>query len=264
KNQVGNVLIRVGSGSNSNSASLTSVKTVYAGSSSEADSLFRKIALNVQLISQGSDSACTASSCLLVTAALPANTNTSFFGSGLGPTMDLTLALPTSFNSPDPLTPHTITASTVSGTLSVDGFNGILNLTGDSNKISVTHALIFAGSCLQTMQGDITVGTGSIFDLARPSRLVPCSAGSSSSGTHPWFNVRSGRGNVEISLTAPSTNLLLDANTNNGKISDDFNLNIPGTSDGSASYHGPLLAGSTPTASLYVFASTGNIGIHKQ
>lgn len=261
KNQVGNVLIKVDSTNSGRNATLTSVKTVYAGSASEADSLFRKIALNVQPISQGANPACTADSCLLITATLPANTNNGGLLGGIGPSMDLMFTLPASFNSSDPLAPHTISANTVSGTLSVDGFNGILNLTGDGSKISVTHALIFAGTCLQTMQGDISVGTGSILDLTQPSSHVPCS-NSSSSNPHPWFSFNSGKGNVDVTLSTPSTNLLLDANTNNGKINTDFGLNIP-TSDGSASYHGPLLPHSNPKASLYVFASTGNIAIHK-
>ncbi len=262
KNQVGNVLIKVDTTNTGSSANLSSVKTVYAGSSSEADSLFRKIVLSAQPVSQGADPACTTSSCLLITATLPANTSNGGLLGGIGPSMDLMLTLPGSFNTSDPTSPHMISASTVSGNLAVNGFNGILNLTGDSSKISVTHALIFAGTCLQTMQGDISVDTGTLFDLAQSSPLVPCSH-SSNSSAHPWFYVSSGKGNVEITLSAPSTNLLLDANTNNGKISNDFGLNIPSTNDGSASYHGPLLPHSTPRASLYVVASTGNITIHK-
>ncbi|HXR66713.1 MAG TPA: hypothetical protein VN729_12350, partial [Ktedonobacteraceae bacterium] len=58
-------------------------------------------------------------------------------------------------------------------------------------------------------------------------------------------------------------NLLLDANTNDGANTDDFNLNIS-SSDNSGSYHGPIIPNTNPTASLYVAASTGNIALHKQ
>lgn len=259
KNQIGNVSVSFG-----NSSSLTSVRKVQAGSQSEADSQFTKITLNTQQISQGADPACTASSCLLITTTLPPNTSSGgLFGSANSSSIDLALILPTSFQSSTPTTPYILDASTISGNLAINGFNGILNLTSDSGTISVQHTFIFAGTCLQTMQGDIAVGQGSVFDLNHASNQIPCSP-TSSSGVHPWFNITSGRGNVNITLTTLSTNLLFDANTNNGKIGDDFGLNIPSTSDGSASYHGPLLANSTPTASLYVFTSTGNIEIQQQ
>jgi hypothetical protein len=57
--------------------------------------------------------------------------------------------------------------------------------------------------------------------------------------------------------------LLLDANTNNGKISDDFGLNIA-VDGNSATYHNPLLPNTNPTASLYLFTSTGSIAVHRQ
>ncbi|MGH2507589.1 MAG: hypothetical protein ACRDHZ_09350 [Ktedonobacteraceae bacterium] len=262
KNQIGNVSISVGG--SASSASLTSVRKVQAGSQSDADSQFSKITLSTQQISQGTNPACTASSCVLITAALPPNASSGdFFGSVSSSSIDLTLIVPTSFNSSDPTKPYTLSANTISGDLAVSGFNGILNLTGNSGNITVTHALIFAGTCLQAMQGDISVGQGSIFDLDQPSDQIPCTT-TTSSGVHAWFNITSGRGNVDVMLTAPSTNLLLDANTNNGKISDDFGLTIPSTNDGSASFHGPLLPNGTPTASLYVLTNAGNIEIHQQ
>lgn len=261
KNQIGNVSITVGG--NASNASLTSMRKVQAHSQSEADSQFSKIVLSTQQISQGADPACTASACVRITATLPPATNASnLFGPINTASIDLTLTLPSNFNSPDPTKPATLSASTASGDLSVSGFNGILYFTGNSGAIHVTHTLIFAGTCLQTMQGDITIGQGSIFDLNQPSNQIPCSP-TTSSGVHPWFNITSGRGNVAIALTAPSTNLLLDANTNDGKINDDFGVNIPSNSDGSASYHGPLVPNGTPTASLYVFTSTGNIAIQQ-
>lgn len=261
KNQIGNVLISVGG--SASDASVTSVRKVQANSQSDADSQFRNITVNTQQISQGTDPACTVSSCVLITVTLPRNTgNSDLFGSISSSSLDLNLILPTSFNSSDPAKPNTLSASTIAGDLTVGGFSGILNLTGNSGKINVTHTLIFAGTCLQTMQGDITIGQGSIFDLNQPSDQIPCSS-ATSSGVHAWFTITSGRGNVDITLTTPSTNLLLDANTNNGKISDAFGVNIPNNSDGTASYHGPLLPNGTPTASLYVLTSTGNIGIHQ-
>ncbi|HEU5374530.1 MAG TPA: DUF4097 family beta strand repeat-containing protein [Ktedonobacteraceae bacterium] len=260
KNQAGDVAINIDAGANS--AGVTSVKKVQASSQSDANKQFSQLVLSTKQIGQGDDPLCTATSCLLVTATLPANNGGSIFG-GSSSTIDLALTLPVSFNSPDPATPDTISASSTSGNLTVNGFNGILNLTGNSGNISVAHALIFAGTCLQTMHGDVNVGQGSLFDLNQPSNLIPCS-NTTGSGVHPWFNIRSGRGNVEIALNAPSSNLLLDANTNSGQISNEFGTSIPSNSDGSATYHGPLLPNSNPIASLYVFTSTGNIEIRRQ
>ena len=140
----------------------------------------------------------------------------------------------------------------------MNNFNGVINLNGNAGNISITHTLIFAGTCVQTLHGTITVSQQSIFDLASSSKLVPCSNTPSTDPHRPWFNIKSGVGDVVITLTTNLSNLLLDANTNNGKITDDFNLSIT-TSDGSDSYHGPIMPNTNPTASLYVAASTGNI-----
>lgn len=259
ENQVGNITIGV---ANTNGGgTLTSVRTVYASNSGEADTLLSKMKLSIQQINQGADPACIVDACLQVSATLPPNTSSGLFGT-TSSSMDLQLSLPASFNLPDPVSPHIISTNSKAGAIAIDGFNGVLNITGESGNIAITHSLIFASTCVQTMQGDITIGTGSLFDLSQSSNRVPCN-NTTSSSDHPWFNVTSGKGSVTIALSTPSTNLLLDANTNNGKISDDFGLNIPSTSDGSASYHGPLLPNSNPSASLYVFTSTGNIAIRK-
>ena len=262
KSQAGNVAINIDQ--NASSASLSSVRKVLASSQSDANGQFRAIALTAKQISQGADPACTVGSCLLITATVPTSSgNGNLLGGGNGDTIDLTLTLPTSFNSPDPLSPYTISVNVQGGNIAVNGFNGILNLTGRAGNISIAHTLIYAGTCIQTNQGNVVIDQGSFFDLNQASSQVPCSA-TTSTGPHPWFNVKSGVGSVDITLLASSTNLLLDANTNDGKISDDFGQNIPSGSDGSATYHGPLLPNTNPTASLYVSTSTGDITIRKQ
>lgn len=264
KSQVGNVSITVDQ--SASSASLASTRKVQASSQSDANNQFKQIALTIKQIAQGTDPACIASSCLLITTAVPAAAGGSggLLGDGNGDSIDLAITLPNSLSSPNPLTPYTINASSEAGNISINGFNGILNLNGNTGNITVNHALIYAGTCIQTTHGNITIAQGSFFDLNQPSNQVPCSS-TTSSGTHPWFNIRSGVGNVDITLLADSAaRVLLDANTNNGKISDEFGLNIPGGSDGSATYHGPLLPNTNPTASLYVATSTGNIALHKQ
>jgi hypothetical protein len=194
---------------------------------------------------------------LLVTATEPTSAGNS------STVVDLTLTIPASFNTSDPLTPFTIAANTTAGNLDVQNFNGILNLTDNAGNISVEKALIFAGTCLQTQTGNVTIAQQSIFDVSQASTQVPCS-NTTSSTSHPWFRTSTGVGNLDITLTPNSYNLLLDANTNNGKIQNNFGLNIPGTS-GSATYHGPLLSTTypNPVASLYVSTSTGTINVHK-
>lgn len=261
KSLAGKVAITIDQGANS--ASLSSVRKVLASSQGDANSQFRSLALTTKQIGQGADPSCTASSCLLITATVPTSGSGNPLGGGNGDTIDLTLTLPASFNSPDPLSPYTISVNAQGGDIAVNGFNGIFNLTGRAGNISVAHALIYAGTCIQTNRGNVAIDQGSFFDLNQASNQVPCTT-TTTTGAHPWFNVKSGVGNVDITLPANSTNLLLDANTNNGKISDDFGQNIPTGSDGSATYHGPLLPNTNPTASLYVSTSTGDITIRKQ
>ena len=259
KDQTGNVVVNVDP--NSSTASLNSVKHVQGTSQSDANNQFKQIVLTTKTIAQGADPACLASSCLLVSATTPATTG-GLFGGTFGDAIDLTITLPNSFNSPNPSAPNIVTASANAGNINVNGFTGVLNLNGDAGNITVAHALIFAGTCIQTLHGNITVAQQSIFDLASASKLIPCSNAASSDPHRPWFNVKSGVGNVDITLITNLNNLLLDANTNNGTIADDFNLNIT-NSNGSGTYHGPLVPNTNPTASLYVATSTGNIMLHK-
>lgn len=261
-NQAGNIAISVDQ--NSSTATLSSIKHVQASSQSDADAQFKQIKLSITTITPATDPACLATSCLLVSATTPVASG-GLFGGSNGSSIDLALTLPAGFNSADTSAPNIITASAGAGNINVSGFNGVLNLNGNAGttNISVVHTLIFAGSCIQTLHGNVTIAQGSIFDLATPSKLVPCSNTPSSDAHRPWFMIKSGVGNVDITLTTNLSNLLLDANTNNGHITNDFNLNIT-TSDDSATYHGPIMPNTNPTAALYVATSTGDITLHKQ
>jgi hypothetical protein len=261
KDQTGNVSVSVDQ--NASVATLTSVKHVQASSQSDANNQFKQISLSVKALTQGADPSCIASSCLLITATTPVPSNGGILGGGNGDSIDLTITLPPGFNSPEPGSPDTISVSADAGNVSVNGFNGVLNLNGNAGNITVAHSLIFASTCIQTLHGDINIAQQSIFDLTSSSSLVPCSNTSSTDPHRPWFNVKSGVGNVTITLTTNLNNLLLDANTNDGTIAGDFNLPVT-VSDNSYSYHGPIIPNTNPTASLYVATSTGNIVLHKQ
>jgi hypothetical protein len=259
KSQAGNILVNTDR--SVTSASLSSTKHVQASSQSDASTRFRSLGLTAHQISQGADPACTASVCLLVTATVPSSSS-SPFGGGNGDTIDLTLTLPSSFSNP--LSPYILLLNAAAGNITVNGFNGILNLNSTAGNISVAHnSVIFAGSCIQTSHGSITIGQESFFDLNQPSPLIPCK-NVTSSQTHAWFSINSGVGNIDIVLRADNTDLLLDAFCLQGKIHTSFGPDIAPAADGSSTYHAPLLAGTTPLASLYIIASTGDITVRKQ
>jgi hypothetical protein len=256
RNQIGNVTISVDQ--NTPNATLVSTKNVQAGSDDEANRLFNQIMLTTNSIHRGEDTDCVANTCLLITATLPSTNNSV--------SMDLTITLPTSFS--DPSNPYTITASTVAGTLAVTNFTGILNLSnkkGGKVDINVTHTGIFPGSCLQTTEGSINVNQGNTFFFNPKPQMTPCTTNRHSTGA-PWFRIIGGTGDVNIALMPSYTQLQLDVHTNQGKITDDFGLQVD-SSGGEASYSGPLIphANTTPDDPLlYITTSTGNINIQKQ
>ena len=261
KNQVGNISVNVDQ--NATTATLTSVKHVQASSQSDANTQFKGIILSIKPLVQSADPACLVSSCLSISATVPTNTSSGgLFGGGNGDSIDLAITLPPGFNSPDPGVPDIITASADAGNINVSSFNGVLNLNGNAGNITIAHTLLFASTCIQTLHGNISIAQQSIFDLTSASPRVPCNNTTSTDATRPWFNIKSGVGNLDITLTTNLNNLLLDANTNDGKITDDFNLALT-SSNGSYSYHGPIMPNTNPTASLYVATSTGDIALHK-
>jgi hypothetical protein len=250
-NRVGNLSIMVDS--TATQATLSAVEKVQASSSSDANKEFGRISVNVKA---GSDP-----SILTVSATVP-DTSGGLLA-GASDSVDMTIVLPSVVNN-NPTLPFTISASVVStGDMSVQNFNGLLNLTDNMGNISVQHGLLTEGSCLQTNNGNVTFNGSLAIGVNSDTGLVPCTA-NTTQNPHPWFSIKSEVGNVDVTLSAETTNVILDASTNSGKINaSDFNLNIRQNSDGSASYNGPLTAGTSPTAELVLGVSTGNITLHK-
>jgi hypothetical protein len=258
-NRVGNISITVDT--NAPQGTLTAVKKVQAGNSSDAEKEFGRIAVDVK---PGSDP-----SVLTVNATVP---DTSV-GSA-SDTVDMTIVLPanaiSSPSSASSYQPFILNASTTMGSVSVANFNGVLTLTDDTGNISVKGGLLVAGSCLQTRIGDVTFA--GLLDTALSPSLNPCSSNTTSTPTpgtthssQPWFSMKSGTGNINVTLNATSaTNVLLDAAIyNKGKINSEFALNIQQNADGSASYYGPLIPNTSPTALMVLTVNTGNINLHK-
>ncbi len=247
-NRVGNVTIMVDT--NAKQGTLTAVKKVQAATSSDAAREYGRIPVDVKMASDPS--------ILTVNATVP-DTNGGLLA-GSSDSVDLMLVLPASVNNIPPFTLSADIAAT--GDISVQNFNGVLTLTDNTGNIKVTHGLLAAGSCLQTNNGNVTLGGGSILNLIYSSPLIPCTT-NTTQNPHPWFSIKSGTGNVEVTLGTESTNVILDASTNNGKINNEFGLNVQQNSDGSATYHGLLIPGSSPTATLVLTVSTGNINLLK-
>lgn len=266
RNHVGNISIVVDS--NATTATLSYVKKVQAKNSSDASVEFGRILVNVNAGSS-SDSSCPASSCLIVNATVPETS----IGSA-SDAVDITIVLPanviSSPSSASSYQPFILNASTTIGGVSVENFNGVLTLSDDTGNISVKGGLLVAGSCLQTRIGDVTFA--GVLDTALSPSFNPCSSNTTNTPTpgttqnpQPWFSMKSGTGNINVTLNAaPSTNVILDAAIyNKGKINSEFDLNIQQNADGSASYYGPLIPNTSPTALMVLTVNTGNINLHK-
>jgi len=244
-NNAGNITISDNSAITTG-GTLTYVKKTQASSSGNAASDFAHIQVQVQ---PGNSAACPATSCLTVSASLPAT---------IPGSVDLTLVLPA--QSPTP--PFMLNAQTQSGKLIVQGFNGLLTLTNNIGDINVAGSLLATGSCLQTVKGNISfAGT---LETATPPAINPCQGNpvTSSGSSQPWYSMKAGTGNIDISLNSASANILLDATVfNQGKISSEYPITIPSANP--PSYTGPLLPGTKPTAMLLLTVDTGNIILHK-
>lgn len=262
-NSVGNMSVSVDTTNTSGTtATLSYTKKVQASSSSNATTEFGRISVNT---GNGTTASCPQASCLSISTTIPNATQDS---------VDLILVLPANVNRlPSTVTntpPFTLNANTtVKGDITVQNFEGAVNLRASKQgNVSMQHGLLVAGSCLVTNIGNVTFNA--LLDVSFSSSLVPCTT-STSTDPHAWYEFKSEGGNVDATLN-PSLNIIIDANTNFGKLNSDFPLTpastlIPycGTSPPTSTYFcGPLVAGSTlPSAILKLDVSTGNINIHK-
>jgi hypothetical protein len=250
-NRVGNVSIVVDP--SATQGSLSGTMKVQATSSSDANTEFGRIKVNVTTSSDQST--------LVVNATVPDATSGLLASSS--DSVDLNIVLPQSVNPSPPFTLALSADIAATGNISVQNYNGLLTLTNNTGNITVSGGLQSEGSCLQTNVGNVTFAGNLVTGQAADTGLVPCTT-NKVQNTHPWFSFKSGTGNVLVTLSAVTTNLTLDANTNNGKIDGNaFSLNVQPNSDGSASYYGPLVPGTSPTAVLSLTVSTGNITLHK-
>jgi hypothetical protein len=248
-NRIGNISITVDP--NATRGTLTGVMKVQASNSSDAAKEFGRIKVNVTTSSD--------QSILTVNATVPDTSGGLLAGSS--DSVDLMIVLPSSVNTIPPLRLNADIAAV--GDIAVQDFNGLLTLTDNTGNITVKGGLLDEGSCLQTHVGNTTFAGSMTIAANADTGLIPCTT-NTTQNPHPWFAMKSGTGNVDVTLSAETTNVTLDASTNNGKInSGEFGLNVQQNSDGSVSYYGPLTPGTSPTALLALTVSTGNINLHK-
>ena len=261
-NSTGNMSVSVDTNNTNTTATLTYTRKVQAGSNGSATSEFGRISVNT---GNGSTASCPPTSCLVISTTIP------------NPTLDavdLTLVLPATVNRlPSDVTntpPFTLNATTaIKGDITVQNFQGAVNLKASKQgNVSMEHGLLVAGSCLVTNIGTVTFNA--LLDVHYSTPIVPCTT-STSTDPHAWYEFKSEGGNVDATLNA-SLNVIIDANTNFGKLNSDFPLTPPstlipycGTSPPGPTYFcGPLIPASTlPSAILKIDVSTGNINLHK-
>ncbi len=229
-NKVGNVAsnVTIVVDPTASTTTVTTVKKVQAGNSSDANKELARIPLILSPVNPATPT-------LILTICSQSNTACG----NIGDSVDVTITLPTSTNA--------------------DG-SYLFDVETRVGNLSVQQAQLAAGSCLSTGTGNV-IFKGS-FDTTNSSILNPC--GQPTSNTHPWYKIHSEVGNLEITPFPTIKNVLLDASTTAGKInSDGFNLNIQ-TSNGSESYYGPLIPNAPPpTAELTLDVGTGDINLHK-
>ncbi len=250
-NRVGNISIMVDP--SATQGTLTGVMKVQAGSSSDADKEFGRIKVNVTSSSDQST--------LVVNATVPDTSGGLLANSS--DSVDLTIVLPQSVNPSPPFKIGLSADIAASGNIAVQNFNGLLTLTNNTGNIAVTGGLQSEGTCLQTHVGNVAFAGNLVTGQAADTGLIPCTT-NTTQNSHPWFSFKSGTGSVTVTLSAVTSNLTLDASTNNGKIDGSaFGLKVQQNSDGSTSYYGPLTQGTSPIAVLALTVSTGDITLHK-
>ncbi|MEO8973971.1 MAG: hypothetical protein ABI406_20475 [Ktedonobacteraceae bacterium] len=238
-NQIGGVTITVDP--NATEPVVNTTKKVKASSQSNANSQFNSIAVQIQ--PNG-----TPATTLAVNASV---SDTSGIFGNHNNSVDIVITLPPNVNTGG--TPvvlnggSTISNVTSVGNVTITGLNGVLNIKNDIGNVTVQNAILSPGSTLGTGTGNVTFnGT---LDTA-----------SGSSSNQSIYTIQSESGNLDVTLPA-SINVTLDAYTNSGNITSDFNLSQIKQQDGS--YSGPIIHGTQPNALLKLHVSTGNVALHK-
>jgi hypothetical protein len=257
--KIGNISVTVDP--NASQATVTTQKIVQAASQNDANQAFKQLIVEVQppttiqhpltcshfatSSSNSSASSQPAGTTLTVNTTIPDNNDIS---SDNANRVDITITLPSTVlqSGPDRI----ITVESSVGNIEVDNLTGLFNIRGSTGNVTVQNAYLTPGSDIETGQGNITLN----------GRLITPTTPSASQQS--FFRLSSEKGNIDVTLP-DTTNVTLDTSTNSGTIKSDFNNQIQ-NSGGSASIQGPLNASAgTPTSTLVINVSLGNITLHK-
>lgn len=263
--KIGNVTIAVDPNmSGATGATVTTRKTVLATTKADADQQFQHIGVEIQPPGTITNALGCPQQTTAATPTPSASTNSATAltvnitipdSSGLlhssSDSVDVSIVIPPAVLPQDGPTMLLDVEAPV-GKVTVNGLGGVLNIRGSTGDVVVNNAILADGSHIETGQGNITFN----------GKLVTPPAGSDSKNP-PRFVIQSERGNIDVTLPV-ATAVTLDANTNIGSINSEFAINVQNSS-GSATYHGPLNSaiGATPSATLVLDVSTGNVTIHK-
>lgn len=251
--KIGNISIHVDT--NAQAAMIATHKIVHTDNSTDANQEFGRIKVEAQppgTISQSltctqpaaqSSATGNSNSVMIVNATMP---DSQSFVHGSSDAVDLSITLPQAMLPTDPVLG--LNAETAVGNITVDGLSGALSIKDSSGNIQVNHAILADRSRIETGQGNV------IFNglLAK------------SNDPQVRYTLQSEQGKIDVTLPG-DTNVILDANTNVGKITSEFGTNIQSNNNGQANYHGPLnsSAGTSSGGTLILDVSTGDVNIHK-
>lgn len=255
--RIGNISVTVDPQAQAGQAKVTTKKIVQAANQNDANQTFKQIAVEVQPpatiqhpltcshFATSPASSQQPETTLTVNTTIPNSTDISSANSNR---VDITIVLPSSVLQTGPN--RTITVESSVGNITVDNLTGLFNIRGSTGDVTVQNAYLTPGSDIETGQGNITLNGR----LITPTTL--------STNQQSYFRLSSEKGNIDVTLP-DTTNVTLDTSTNSGNIKSDFNNQIQ-TSNNGASYQGPLnTSAGTPTASLVINVSLGNITLHK-
>lgn len=253
QNQVGNIAIKVDG--SATTITVASLKKAKAANQDAANQEFKRI-----LVQAGPGTA--AAGTLVVKATLPDQGGSP----NANDAVDLTITIPLSAISTTASAPLSFDIATSVGDIATDGLSGFQSIKNATGNITVNHAKLTAGSCVQTGHGNIIFNGA--FDTTNGVNFDPCDATQKPDpNAHPWYKIHSEVGNIDVTLPAPTatTNMLLNASTITGKITSEFDPAVQQNTDSSADSNGPLLANANPppTALLFLDVSIGDIHLHK-
>ncbi len=220
---------------------VTTTKKVKANNNNDANKEFGRISAQVR----------PGDTTLTVDATVPDSS-----GSLLGnhnDSVDVTITVPTSLTTPAATTsaaaPLMLNVDTSVGDVRVTGLSGVLTIKDHIGNVTVRQAVLADGSHLQTSTGNATfAGT------LDTSMTI--------SNSSPRYKIQSEVGNVDVTLPA-TTNAILDAATNVGKINSEFAISVQNNDNG-ASFYGPLIPNTNPppSAVLALSVGQGNVNLH--